>query len=99
MEIAKRCIPDRYSLASAHAAGMGTVPGGDGGQGCTSDGKVANVSGGGGGGGGVCIGAATQQGNDGTPFDAACLPSGQAAGGASSCNAGGGGYAIVTFSA
>lgn len=74
------------------------VAGGDGGQGCAGDGEVADVSGGGGGGGGVCIGSSTQPGNDGTPFDAASLPAGQAVGGAGSCGAGGGGYAIVTFS-
>jgi hypothetical protein len=72
--------------------------GGAGGSGCGADGKVETSTGGGGGGGGLCIGATTQTGSGTAPAASDRLPSGRARGGSSSCNAGGPGYAIVTFS-
>jgi hypothetical protein len=72
--------------------------GGAGGSGCGADGRAETSTGGGGGGGGVCIGASTQTGSGATPASADRLPDGRARGGSSSCNGGGAGYAIVTFS-
>ncbi len=71
--------------------------GGAGGSGCGADGRTESSSGGGGGGGGLCVGATTQTGSGTTPASSDKLPTGRARGGSSSCNAGGAGYAIVTF--
>lgn len=72
--------------------------GGAGGSGCGADGRVESSTAGGGGGGGLCNGASTQTGSGTTPASADQLPDGRARGGSSSCNAGGAGYAVVTFS-
>jgi hypothetical protein len=72
--------------------------GGAGGSGCGADGRVESSTSGGGGGGGLCVGASTQTGNGTTPASSDKVPSGRARGGSSSCNGGGAGYAIVTFS-
>lgn len=83
--------------AASMILGLLGVPGGHGGSGCGSAGTVVNENGGGGGGGGACRGTLTQVGAGPVPYDAASLPPNQAQGGQSSCFAGGGGYAIVTF--
>jgi hypothetical protein len=72
-----------------------STTGGAGGEGCSGAGGVQNA--GSGGGGGVCIGNPTQ-GSNGVPANVGTIPSGRAGGGAGSCGAGGGGYAIITFS-
>ena len=72
--------------------------GGAGGSGCAADGRAETSAGGGGGGGGLCTGASTQPGSGVTPASSDRLPNGRARGGSSSCNAGGAGYAILTFS-
>ncbi|MDB4987441.1 MAG: symbB [Myxococcaceae bacterium] len=72
--------------------------GGDGGSGCRGDGQVSTTNGGGGGGGGLCLGATTQTGSGTNPASSGSIPGGRAQGGSSSCNAGGAGYAILTFS-
>jgi Putative metal-binding motif len=82
----------------AQASFFGSSRGGAGGSGCGADGRAETSDGGGGGGGGLCIGDSTQTGSGTTPASSDRLPIGYARGGASSCNAGGPGYAIVTFS-
>jgi hypothetical protein len=75
--------------------------GGNGGSGCSGTGVVATDQGGGGGGGGICQGQTTKAGTGRTPYDAASeLTSGAARGGDANtdCQAGGDGYAVVSFS-
>jgi hypothetical protein len=79
-------------------AGSLSASGGAGGSGCHGNGRVETGYGGGGGGGGVCIGNNTQTGAGTSPAFATDIPSGRARGGARSCDAGGAGYAIVSFS-
>jgi hypothetical protein len=97
----------RVALAGGGGGGGGALytlsgliadNGGNGGSGCRGNGQVATANGGGGGGGGVCQGSTTQSGSGTTPAFSSSIPSGRAAGGAGSCAAGGGGYAILTFS-
>jgi len=83
--------------AASLILGLLGVAGGNGGVGCGGSGATADANGGGGGGGGACLGTLTRAGTNAVPFDAASLPANQARGGQSSCFAGGGGYAIVTF--
>lgn len=72
--------------------------GGDGGSGCRGNGLAPNANGGGGGGGGLCLGGTTQAGSARNPAFSGDIPAGRAQGGASSCGAGGAGYATVSFS-
>ena len=83
--------------AASLILGVLGVAGGDGGVGCSGNGATANANGGGGGGGGACLGTVIHAGTNVVPFDAASLPANQARGGPSSCGAGGGGYAILSF--
>jgi hypothetical protein len=79
-------------------AGSLSASGGAGGSGCHGDGRAETSYGGGGGGGGICIGNNTQTGTGAGPAFASDLPNGRARGGSRGCNAGGAGYAIVSFS-
>lgn len=74
----------------------GVGAGGAGGSGCGRVGQ-GESSGGGGGGGGMCQGGTTQAGSGVNPAFSGDIPSGRGRGGASSCGAGGAGYAILTF--
>jgi hypothetical protein len=77
----------------------GVSAGGSGGGGCGGDGGVGSQGAcGAAGGGGVCLGMLTELGAEGVPYASASLPAGQAAGATNDCGAGGGGYAILTFS-
>ncbi|MEY4579101.1 MAG: hypothetical protein RL701_3804 [Pseudomonadota bacterium] len=83
----------------------GDSKGGSGGDGCSIAGQAGELNASGaGGGGGLCIGTTVQRGLNGEPFNSGDLPNNQAAGATDGvplrdgCGAGGGGYAIVTFS-
>jgi hypothetical protein len=72
--------------------------GGNGGEGCSGSGTSGEgLRTGGGGGGGVCQGMVVSMGSNGVPANSGSVPPPRARGTNMECNAGGNGYAIVTF--
>ncbi|HEX5661666.1 MAG TPA: MopE-related protein [Polyangiales bacterium] len=78
---------------------LGTLAadGGAGGAGCSGSGNAPSAQSGGGGGGGVCQGSTVTRGSGATPANGGSIPNGRARGGSGSCQAGGNGYATITF--
>jgi hypothetical protein len=74
-----------------------TASGGEGGPGCSGNGGSPASQSGGGGGGGVCQGSTVTRGSGVTPANSGSIPNGRARGGSGSCQAGGNGYATITF--